>query len=166
MTQVAGNGFGDTWLPFSTFGASGLRRTQASVHVSYSSQDIPPMVVASGNRPLYLRILMTVNPEDPPSGWPADLNVGDDILCEPLVWTSGVYQPPNTTFGRPEFLHYSASLVPGLGISKGQRNFGFGDQGLLHWAVIPLSTEDAGPGFDDFTVAVGIRQLWDDSPSS
>ena len=88
------------------------------------------------------------------------------MLFEPIIWQTAVYEPANVDFGRPERLQYTGSLVPGLAISKGQRNYGFGEHGIAHWAIGPLENLDTGTGFDDFSYSLTIRQLWDDSPSS
>jgi hypothetical protein len=161
-----GNGFTDTWNAFPIIGASGLRRTQAGCTVRYSSENVPPETGAVGGKALWLRVLMVPESEDPPSGWPGDHDVGDDILFEPIIWQTAVYQPANVDFGRPELLHYTGSMVPGLAISKSNRNFGFGEHGIVHWALGPLQNESTGTGFDDFTFSLTLRQLWDDSPSS
>jgi hypothetical protein len=160
------NGFQDIWNAFPIIGASALRRTQAGCTVRYSDQNIPPTTGSVGGKQLWLRVLMVPESGDPPDGWPTDPDVGDDVLFEPIVWTSAVYQPANVDFGRPELLHYTGSLIPGLAISKSQRTFGFGEHGIVNWAVTPLQLLDTGTGFDNFTFSLTLRQLWDDSPSS
>jgi hypothetical protein len=160
------NGFQDTWDAFPIIGASALRRTQAGCTVRYSSEDVSPETGPVGGKALWLRVLMVPESGDPPDGWPTDPNVGDDVLFEPIVWQTAVYQPANTTFGRPELLNYTGSLVPGLAISKGQRVFGFGEHGIVNWWVGPLQNLDTGTGSDLFTFSLTLRQLWDDSPSS
>lgn len=159
-----GNGFFDNWLAFAIIGPSALRRTQVGCSITYANQNVAPENGATGGKPLWLRVLMVPESSDPPAGWPGDPNVGDDVLFEPIVWHTAVYQPVSADMSRPEHLIYHGSLLPGLAISKSQRVYGSGEHGIVHWSIAPTENLSAGSGFDDFNFSLVIRQLWDDDP--
>lgn len=151
-----------TWEPFGIFTQQRLERTIASCSVQYASQDVPPERFQGGNGALFFRVIMTNLADDPPSGWPADPNVGDDILMAPIVWRVGVYQPANLTSGRTENLWYQGSLDPAQ-VDVKSRRLGHVIAGTrIHVFVGPLGGRlDSGPATDQFTTAITLRMLWE-----
>lgn len=153
--------YGYTWNPVGRFNNLALRRTIASVQVAYANEDVPPFNAGSGNGQLFFRCRIEPNSGDAPVNWPGDPDITGDIFFEPIMWNTGVYQPPNVTFGRPETLLYHGSTVPGVVDVQGQRVFEFDSNPQVHVFVGPLNDRlDSGPGTDQFTVSIMLRMLF------
>lgn len=152
-----------TWRPFGAFTQSALRRTLGSCNVMYENPNVGPTNAGSGNGHLYFRVLTTVYPDDPPSGWPSDPDVGDDVLFEPIVWTAAAATPAGWTTGSTPHLYYLGSCIPGTVDVQGQRKFEFGTDPFVHVFVGPLGSRlDSGPATDQFAVAIKLRMLFGD----
>jgi len=160
-SEAIGENFSSSWVPYSTTTDNAIRRVQASCMTAYTSDDPSPFAAGSGNSGIYLRVLIVEEGLDPPSGWPTEPDSGDDVLFEPVPWTTSFYLPANVDFGRVERVSYTGSLDPGLAISHGQRRFDAPTAPRVHWYVGPIAAEVEGPLFDLFTTQVGIRLFYE-----